>query len=213
MNSEHAPKPDEPGITFGQRVGRAYHLMPHWTRKVLVFSLVLGIIGGVGEVSFAMQPKTRTVTKTVPAAKVSPAPTGAPAGSSGFVGGGGPGPAATPQTTTVTQEETIPPTLMQQLTPYATRGGFSLFVGIIFGVIFRAFLKISAMVTALALAGVAALSYFHVINLDRSGVQSEVSTGLGWVRHQATGLKNEVFAKLPSTTAAGVGFFFGLRRK
>jgi uncharacterized membrane protein (Fun14 family) len=213
MNSEHVPKPDEPGITFGQRVGRAYHLMPHWTRKLLVFSLVLGIIGGAAEASFAMKPKTRTVTKTVPAAKVTAAPAGAPAGSSGFVGGGGPVPSSTPQMTTVTREEAVPPTLMERLTPYATRGGFSLFVGIIFGVIFRAFVKISAMVTAVALAGVAALSYLHVINLDRSAVQSEVSTGLGWVRHQAVGLKNDVFARLPSTTAAGVGFFFGLRRK
>jgi uncharacterized membrane protein (Fun14 family) len=52
-----------------------------------------------------------------------------------------------------------------------------------------------------------------VVNLDRTVVKSEVSTGLGWVKTQAIGLKNEVFQRLPSTTAAGVGFFFGLRRK
>lgn len=213
MNSEHAPKPDAPGITFSQRVSRAYHLMPHWTRKLLVISLVLGVVGAAAQLVYAQKPRTRTVEVPNPAAKVNPASPGRPGGSSGFVGTAGPSDPTPAVPATITTEQPVEPTLAEQVTPVAMKGGFSLFVGIIFGVIFRAFVKISAMVTAVALMGVAALSYFHVIDLDRNAVKSEVSTGMNWVKKQANGIRKEVFAMLPSTTAAGVGFFMGLRRK
>jgi uncharacterized membrane protein (Fun14 family) len=216
----HPPMPHEHLMSAKDRLVRGYHLLPAWTRKLLGVSLILGLLGTAGQIAGATRPKTRTVEektvveKKVPAPAPAPAPSLArPGSSSGFVGTAPPPVTSQPAVITTTKTVPIPPTVTEQSTPWVTRIGFSLFVGIVFGLVFRTFIKVSAMVTAAALAGVAALSYFHIVDLDKSAVRSEVTTGLGWVRHAAWNVKDETFHRLPSAGAAGVGFFFGLRRR
>jgi uncharacterized membrane protein (Fun14 family) len=207
----HPPMPHEHLMSAKDRLIRGYQLLPRWTRKTLIVSLVLGLLGTAAQVANSTKPKTRTVEEKTVVQKPAAAPA-RPGGSSGFVGTAAPA-ATQPVVVTTTKTVPVPPTVTEQSTPWVTRIGFSLFVGIVFGLVFRTFIKVSAMVTAAVLAGVAALSYFHVLELDKSAVQSELSTGLGWVKHGAWQVKDEVFHRLPSAGAAGVGFFFGLRRR
>ena len=93
-----------------------------------------------------------------------------------------------------------------------TRVGFSLFVGVIVGLLFRTFIRIALSISALVIAGATALSFFH-INIDMTVVKADASQTTHWLTHQAYVLKGMLFHALPSSTSASLGFIFGFKKR
>ena len=202
-------------------LAQAVKTMPRWKWKVLAFALIVGCIGVAGQAITmfrkgpAPEPQKVVVTKTVPATPAPGNEGGAPSGSSGFVGGAPsatPG-AATPQTTTVTTVTTPADSPSSMLTPFMTRVGFSLFVGVIVGLIFRTFFKIALMITTLIIGAAMALSYFQILNVDMTLVKNETAHATSWLSDQGYRLKDMLFSALPSSTSAAVGFFMGFKKR
>jgi len=97
-----------------------------------------------------------------------------------------------------------------------TRVGFSLFLGLMVGLIFRTFLRIATLLCALTIAAAAALSYFHIVNVDMTAVQQGTTQATSWLTDQTFRLAHLLFGALPatmSTGSAGAGFFIGFKRR
>ncbi len=189
-------------------LAHAFRTMPKWKVLALVASLVVGVLG-VGA-----QLASRNLHHAQPQVVVThaaPAPTAvAPPGSSGFVGGGQPT-TPDPQTTTTT---TVPAqsTATDWLSPKVAAIGFSFFIGLVVGVISRAFLKVATLLAALVVAAIAAAHYFN-INLDLSSVQAQAGQATTWMSGQLSQFKDFIFAHLPSAGSATAGFLFGMKRR
>ena len=94
---------------------------------------------------------------------------------------------------------------------WMARLGLSFAGGLIVGIFFRAFIKTMAMITALAVAAIAALGYFGVIDVD--SVRSGADSAAGWATDRGEEMKDVVLRVLPSAGTGVVGFFFGLFKK
>ena len=206
---------DPQSLRHRRGLAHALKTMPHWKRKILVISMVIGCIGVSGHAaSFLAHGSTPATPQTAqPLPAVPGTGTGTPpGGSSGFVSGQPV--SSTPSASAPAQ--TSPPApdsgLTQALTPFMTHVGFSLFVGVIVGLIFRTFLRMALTITALIVAAAMALSYFH-INVDLTAVKTNASQATSWLSDQGYRLKDMLFNALPSSTAAGIGFFLGLKRR
>ncbi len=192
----------------------AIKTMPRWKWRLLGLALVIGCIGVAGQVStYLKSTPAPGHASNVPQA-MQPSPTtpaiGAPAGSSGFVAGqpssSTPAPDATPQAQVEPESSFIWKALM-------TRVGFSLFIGVIVGVIFRVFLRTALLISALIVSAAMALSYFHIMNVDLTMVKAQTAQATNWISDQGYRLKDVLFHALPSSTSAGIGFFLGLKRR
>lgn len=81
------------------------------------------------------------------------------------------------------------------------------------GFVFRAFLKLMALLTIVIVVGLAALSYFHILNVDFSAARQAYDTHAAWLTDQATRLKDVLMTYLPQSFGTTAGAYFGLRRK
>jgi uncharacterized membrane protein (Fun14 family) len=185
----------------------AIRTMPRWKWHLLTIGLVLGSIGLVSQVSAFLNTPHDPVFPHH--AQVAPAPSDSAANPSSGNPGASPQPAATsPDAGTDPAPETTSP-----WKPFMTKFGFSLFVGISVGTIFRTFIRTAMVVTGLIVATAAALSYYHVVNVDMTAVNHETALATGWLADQGYRVKDMLFHTLPSSTAAGIGFFLGLKRR
>jgi uncharacterized membrane protein (Fun14 family) len=99
---------------------------------------------------------------------------------------------------------------------FSTKGvryGLSFLGAFALGYAFRAFVKTMAILTALAVTAILLLSYFNVYNIDFSQVQTQWDSNSEWITTQATKAKDFVWAYLPSSTVAFIGFFVGMLRR
>lgn len=85
--------------------------------------------------------------------------------------------------------------------------------GFLLGFLFRRFLKVTSVVVALLLAGVAGLRSLGVLDMDWAAWEAQIRAGLDWSHQQAGVLKSVAEGYLPSTAATGWGLWRGLRRK
>jgi uncharacterized membrane protein (Fun14 family) len=206
-------------------LSHAIRTMPRWKWRLLGIGLVIGTIGLVGQgAAYLSSRNARSApTNQQPAgstgvATPSAAP-GAPAGASGFVGGQptapAPGTAGTPGSPTpdASGDSSATPGMTQVMTPFMTRVGFSLFVGIVVGLVFRTFIRLALTLSVLTIGAAAALSYFHVVNVDLTAVRTETAQATGWLADQGYRLKDMLFNALPSSTSAGIGFLLGFKRR
>jgi uncharacterized membrane protein (Fun14 family) len=187
------------------RLKHAVKTMPRWKWRLLQLAMVVGAIGLVGQTAerlnagpqAAVAPVVSThivSTETPPAGASSPA-------SPVRILPDGSTPSAAQQS------------LLQAVTPYMATIGFSLFVGVVAGLVFRTFLRMALMLTTLIVGGAMALSYFHVMNIDLTAVKADTSQATSWLTDQGYRLKDMLFNALPSSTGATVGFLFGIKRR
>ncbi|MGN6503977.1 MAG: FUN14 domain-containing protein [Tepidisphaeraceae bacterium] len=165
--------------------------------KLLAGFLVLGLVGLAGVVWSWAHPSSTTTTVTTTTVH-------APEGARGFAGDA---PAESETTTTTDQSWT------GWFSGHGARLGFGFVGGFLIGFVFRAFLKIMTLITLLVVGGLAALSYFHVLNIDFSAAHRAWASNADWITTEAGKLKDLLIAHLPSTTSGTAGVFFGLRRK
>ena len=209
-NSPEAALPNK------SKLKNAVKSMPRWKWRLLGVGLVVGLIGVAGEAAILFHGgtvatgKTTTVTKTVVATPGAP-----PVGSSGFVGA--PSNNSTPPGTETTVTTTTPtdasPSLVQALTPFMTHVGFSLFIGVVVGLIFRTFLKMALSLTAVVMLGAWALSYYHIMNVDMTLVKDQTAQATSWLADQGYRLRDMLFHALPSSSGATVGFILGFKKR
>ena len=126
-----------------------------------------------------------------------------PAGSSGFVAGG--------KTVDVVGQATD--TWAGWTGAQGAALGFGFVGGFIVGFIFRAFIKLMMLITLVVVGGLAALSYFNILNVDFTAARQAYETNTAWLTDQAGRLKDLLVGYLPSSTGGAAGVFFGLRRK
>jgi uncharacterized membrane protein (Fun14 family) len=213
-------------FTEKKGLNHAVRTMPGWKKMLLGLSLLVGVAG------FAVEEAGSVVKKTAPAVPTAPThvapgePTAGspvvgsgfvPAGSSGFVASpssaSAPQPAPGPGVAPADSSQTEAQGMSALMTPYLTRVGFSVFIGVVIGFLFRTFIKIAVGISALVVAAALALSYFHIVNIDMTAVKTETASASAWISDQAFRLKDVIFHALPSSTGAGVGFIFGFKRR
>jgi uncharacterized membrane protein (Fun14 family) len=187
--------------------------MPRWKWRLLTLGLVIGMIGVAGQAySFFAGQNSPANAPVVQQSSGMPSASPAPVGSSGFVSGH---PAATDSPAVTTSDSTQQPAsdYSQLWKPFMTKVGFSLFVGIFVGVVFRAFLKMATVVCLLIVGAAMGLSYFHILNVDLTTVKTETAQATSWLADQGYRVKDMLFHALPSSTSAGIGFLLGLKRR
>jgi uncharacterized membrane protein (Fun14 family) len=190
--SDYTKPQDRPALVHAVRT------MPRWKWKLLGFGLMIGCIGVGGQVaSTYLKPPATPQSHTATAAPVNGAQPSA--GS----------PAATPASPAPASS----PTIVDMITPFMSHFGFSLFVGIVVGLVFRTFIRVALLFSALIIGGAMALSYFFHVNVDMSVVKADTSQAVSWLTDQGYHLKGMLFQALPSSTAAGVGFLFGFKKR
>jgi uncharacterized membrane protein (Fun14 family) len=196
--TEYQPKP--PALVHAIRT------MPRWKWRLISIGLVIGSIGLVSQVAAFLNTPHDPVFPSH--AQVAPSNGLPPSSSSANPRATSAGPESLPPTSPDAQ-----PNPMSPWKPFMTKFGFSLFVGIAIGTIFRTFLRGALVVTGLIAAAAAGLSYYHVVNVDMTAVNHDATLVTGWLSDQGMRLKDMLFSHLPSSTAAGIGFFLGLKRR
>ena len=211
---------------------RLRRAVPAWKKKVLLVALAAATLGGGVRAAALISgrhevaaAKSEAAASEAPAVKVENRRPAAP--SAGFVNGSA-RPAARPAATPADSAETpdsspansesaappeVPPTLTDRLGGWLVAAGLSLFAGMVLGVMFRAFVKTAAAVTAVLLIGVVALSYFQILPIDFATMRNNYDSISPWLTDHLAGLKGVVLSHLPSATAATAGFFLGFLRK
>lgn len=193
--------------------------MPRWHKFVLAIGVALLIAGGVGWVMTRNAPAAVTTTTTVvePKTGTQRSVSGIPKNSSGFVGSNSTGTSTDPtpsqRTVTTTTPAPAPDGWVAKLSPETTRVGGSVVAGFVVGWLFRAFLKTMAFLALLAGAGLFALSYFGVINVDMTAVREGSASAVQWLTSQADRFKDVIVSHLPSTGGGALGAFLGFRRR
>jgi uncharacterized membrane protein (Fun14 family) len=181
------------------RVVHAVKTMPRWKWKLLGLGLIIGILGVLGQGAVMLNNGSPS-----PAAPVAHSEPNAM-------------PAAGPRTPVVSTVDALgntpPPTFTQLMTPFLTHVGFSLFVGVILGLMFRTFLRMALLFTALVVGGAMALSYFHVMNVDLTAVQTDTARATSWLADQGYRVRDMLFHALPCGTSAGLGFILGFKKR
>jgi len=99
--------------------------------------------------------------------------------------------------------------------PHAWKAGLSFVIGFAVGMAARTFLKWLAIFLALGLVVFGALKYFGVVNLnfDTTSAEAAYSAALEYVKENASGAKDWVFQRLPSTVFGTIGLFIGFLRR
>jgi uncharacterized membrane protein (Fun14 family) len=203
--SDYTKPQDRPALVHAVRT------MPRWKWKILGIGLTIGCIGVGGQIASAYLKPAPTPAPVSHSTSAAPVNGVAPSGSSGFAGGH-------PQSTAPDATTTSPPpaatsTLIDAVTPFMSHFGFSLFVGIVVGLAFRTFLRVALLFSAIIVGGAMAISYFGHINIDMTTVKADTSQAVSWLTDQGYRLKTMLFQALPSSTAAGVGFLLGFKRR
>jgi uncharacterized membrane protein (Fun14 family) len=204
------PPPDRPRAH--EQFARHIRSQPRWHKSLLGVMVVLAVLGVVGQVRAKLS-KPRIVERTETSA-TSANNSSTPANSRGFVSqdstAQAPAPAAADRVPTqpVGNDD-----LFTRVSPYATRLGVGYVAGFIIGWVFRFFLKTMMMITLVVGGLFAALSYFHVVNVDLTPAKQQYDSAMHWASDQASKLKDAAMAHLPSGGATTVGAFLGFRRR
>jgi uncharacterized membrane protein (Fun14 family) len=98
-----------------------------------------------------------------------------------------------------------------QGSPALFRFGLSYIAGFFLGYGLRRFLKVTLIVSVLAVGAILLLQQVGWMQLDWGGIQSHLSDSFAWLRGQAEALKVLILGYVPSAAAAGVGLVFGAR--
>jgi len=93
-----------------------------------------------------------------------------------------------------------------------TKGGFSFLVAFCIGYALRAFFKISALVLGVVALAIFALSYFGVLQVDWTTLETYFDRAAKVVKEEGGGLTNFVTGSLPSAGMAGLGLFTGFKK-
>ena len=187
-----------------------------WLLSVFI---TLAIVGGVMYGVSYMQADTVVVaSERQPTAPLRPAPQieGAPGFTDSTTAGGGA--RSDIESTEPLPTQTSPETRRDldwtgKLGGWMAKLGISFAAGILIGVFFRIYLKTMAVLAAVATAGIVALSYFEVINLDFTLMKDNYESASGWIGEQAERVKDFAMDLAPSLVAVTVGFFVGVMKK
>jgi uncharacterized membrane protein (Fun14 family) len=193
---------DETSSDAAVRVG-VVRGQPAWKKILLTLSLIL--VGG-GAVMYGTSYFQGTAKEQVVEREVTMEPSEAQQRGMSFVGGSrGP--------VTVKVEEIIPPDWKARYGPWLMQTGVSFILGFVLGYAFRQFVKTLAILLALGVALTIGLSFFNVINIDFSGVQTQYESSLHWLSDQGSRLKDFVLSYIPSFSAGTVGAIVGFLRR
>ncbi len=97
--------------------------------------------------------------------------------------------------------------------PATCRLGVSYLGGFFLGWALRRFLKATLLLSGAAIALIALGKKLGWLDLDWASVENHVRTSLAWIQGEAGSIKQFLTGYLPSAGAAGLGVFFGFRRK
>jgi uncharacterized membrane protein (Fun14 family) len=213
---ETFPMTDNAG---SRRVAMAVAEMPSWKKRLLMLTLTAGLVGGGAKVAtmFTERASDRAATTQGVSVSATPPATSAgsqPGNSSGFVGSQSTGANAGKTDRTQPVATTTEPELSMtaKVSSWVARIGLSVFAGLVIGTIFRMFVKTMAVIAAVAIAAIVALSYFKVINVDFTTMKENYDSFAGWAQGQAGKLKDAALAYLPSATSGLAGFVLGLKK-
>ena len=178
------------------------------------FALVVAVLGGgLWAYGAATKPPADPATRQAAA----PLPGG---GNAGLVTGlQGTSSLSSGASTSVTEpRDAEPDGLAEWMGPKMAGGGVSFAGAYGLGWLFRRFLKLAAIVTGLAVAGVTGLAGLGVIGEDDTAkFREKLSDGGTWFQENAVAFKDRAMAVLPGGTAGGAagvgGLFFGFRKK
>ena len=98
-----------------------------------------------------------------------------------------------------------------QGSPALFRFGLSYIAGFFLGYGLRRCLKLTLGIAVLFCGVVLVLQQVGWVELDWTGIESQLSHSFGWLKGQAEALKQFVTGYVPSAGAAAVGLFFGAR--
>jgi uncharacterized membrane protein (Fun14 family) len=192
----------------------ARHLPP-WKKKLIGAALAVAVLGGAAQIMSMVRDRAEpTPTVASSSATGGNADANAPGGSRGFVLSPQQQPSSTGQPPPVAPSPSVSRerALWEKAAPYVTKFGVSFLAGIIIGLVFRAFVKTMAFITALLAIGLFCLSYFHIFNFDSNQVRQSYEGFSGWAKEHALALKDVALHALPSGTLGLVGFFAGFKR-
>jgi uncharacterized membrane protein (Fun14 family) len=201
--------------------------MPGWQKTLLFIAVIMSAMGlahaGFQHVYGTPAAGGDGVNPQAVSPTVAPsggaAPTGTPPmGASGFVSTNNntqpmPAPTGVATTPATSPSQTSSQDLLTKSMPWATRVGVSYILGFVVGWIFRAFVKIAAMITVLGALAFGGLSYFHIVNIDASKAEQQYKDVSAWMMDQSGRAKDFVMAHIPGHLFGGTGFFLGFRRK
>jgi uncharacterized membrane protein (Fun14 family) len=191
--SEQAEQPRSHPKSFKNHVVS----MPRWHKSLLSVAILALGIGAAGQVVTSLKPKPS------PPVTLEKHDTGE---RSHFVDQS--------QTSQNAQPiEQTQPGWGERLSPWMTRVGLSFVVGFVLGWVFRAFLKMMSLLALAGIAIMAALSYFHVVNLDLSAAREQYASTMGWATDQAQILGRAILGHIPGSTSSIVAFYMGFRRR
>ena len=91
--------------------------------------------------------------------------------------------------------------------------GFSFFVGFAIGFATRTFMKIFFFGAGTLFIALFLLQYNGIINVNWASFEVAYNGMIDWVSPHLGGLKSFITANLSSAAMAGLGLFWGLRRK
>jgi uncharacterized membrane protein (Fun14 family) len=197
MNEPNAlAKPSLPGAAIN-----AFRQLAGWKRMLLGVVAMLTALGGTGALVGQFQPRpddyrqaARTVEslQNIPRASLTPDQ------------------AEQLQSAQQTQRQ-YTGFLYDSLSPHTWRAGLSFIGAFVLGFAFRQFVKTTALIVGIALAAVAALTYFDIVDL--SSVRSGVEKSSAWLTKIGTYAKDVVMAWFPSTVTSFAGFFLGFMKR
>lgn len=201
-----------------RRVAMTVAEMPSWKKRLLMLTLTAGLVGGGAKVATMFTERSTDRAATTQNIAVMPAPANAdgsqPGNSSGFVAGQSTGaaPMNADGTQPVTGTAEPEPSRTATVSTWVAKVGISVFIGLVVGTIFRMFVKTMAVISAVAIAAIVALSYFKVINIDFTTMKENYDTFAGWAQGQVGKLKDVTLAYLPAASSGVVGFVLGLKK-
>jgi uncharacterized membrane protein (Fun14 family) len=179
----------------GQGSGEKREVRAHrkpWTSKTLILAAIIGAIGVVlSGYAYATRPAVQT--------------TGGGVGDSAMTTGlSAKGPGAPAQT--------FEQRIVDRAGPFMSKFGLSFVAGFFLGYAFKRFVKITALVTGIALLGLFAAQKAGLITMPWNQVQEQLQSGVGWATEHAAAYRDAAKTYLPSGVAGAVGIFMGFRR-
>ena len=162
---------------------------PPWKAKSVWIAAVLAVIGAVFWAKDAAQTSAQPSAASIP-------------GLSGFVGSAPE--AGNRQDQQVSAKPSMPATF---------RLGVSYLGGFFLGWACRRFLKATLLVGGAVIVVIVLAKKLGGLSFDWASVEGHVRSSLTWLQGEAGTIKQFLTGYLPSAGAAGVGAFFGFRRK
>jgi len=178
------------------RLKQAMGAMPKWKKILFGFSLGIALVGVGAQIAIKYLWKPE------------------PAGQTTSVDGGGNvrGFVHEDGSSASVRSEEPEATWLRRSAPWLTRIAVGVFIGLCLGLMLRTFLKTTAVIIAVAVVALVALSYFNIINLDFSTMKTNYDNASQWVSDQASRFKDLIVAQVPSLISAAAGFFIGFRK-